>query len=77
MWSRGGAAAFTVSVVYRNIIPQPHAVNAGLWEEWETRIAGRWSERNGQIPRGGWAESMRAVTVINGPIEEANPEHLR
>jgi len=76
MWSRGGAEAFTATFVCSNIIPQPHAVNAGLWEELETHIAGRWSARNGQIPSGGWAESLGAVTVINGPIYAANPGHL-
>ena len=76
-WSRGGADAFTATFICSNIIPQPHAVNAGIWEELETRVAGRWSARNGQAPNGGWAETMGAVTVINGPIYGTNPEHLR
>lgn len=76
-WSRGGAEGFLATFICSNLIPQPHTVNAGIWEELETCIAGRWSARNGQAPSGGWAETMDAVTVINGPIYGANPEHLR
>lgn len=72
MWSRGGAEAFFATFVCSNIVPQPHRINAGLWEELETRIAGRNSP---QIS--GWAGQFNAVTVINGPVYADAAEKLR
>ena len=77
MWSRGGAEAFLATFVCSNTIPQPHAVNAGIWEDLETRIAGRSSPHGGMPSSGGWAERYGAVTVVNGPIYGARVETLR
>jgi endonuclease G, mitochondrial len=76
-WSRNGSEAFLSTFVCSNIIPQPHRVNAGIWEELETDIAGRWSGHGGQPAGGGWAEEFGAVTVINGPIYREPTETLR
>ena len=77
LWSRGGKVAFLATFVCSNIIPQPHTVNAGIWEDLEIRIAGRWSSHGGEAASGGWAERYGAVTVINGPIYHARPDTLR
>ena len=77
MWSRGGADAFMATFICSNIIPQPHQVNAGIWEELETDIAGRWSSHGGQPSGGGWAERFGEATVINGPIYSGMPRTLR
>ena len=72
MWSRSGSEAFLATFVCSNIVPQPHSINAGIWEELEVRIAGRNSPRVS-----GWAEQFDAVTVINGPLYAATTEQLR
>lgn len=69
-WSRFGAEAFKQTFICSNIIPQLHVVNAGIWEDLEVEIAGRSGHG------GGWAEKYGHVTVINGPVYEANPERL-
>ena len=69
MWSRYGEEGFLATFVCSNIIPQPHSVNAGIWEDWEVRIAGRGSN-------GGWAEQFGQVTVIDGPVLGSHPDHL-
>ncbi len=72
MWSRSGSEAFMATFVCSNIVPQPHAINAGIWEELEIKIAGRNSPRIS-----GWAEKFSAVTVINGPLYAADTAQLR
>ena len=53
--------------VMSNVIPQPHRLNAGQWENLEADIAGR-------VGRGGgWAERYGSVTVINGPVYNQRP----
>ena len=71
MFSRWGAAGFTETFVMSNVIPQPHAVNAGIWEDMEANIAGRAGHG------GGWAESLGHITIINGPIYDDHAEQLR
>ncbi len=70
-FSRYGPEGFRETFIMSNVIPQPHAVNAGIWEDLETDIAGRSHQG------GGWAESLRNVTVINGPIYSDQPDHFR
>ena len=77
MWCRGGSDAFIATFICSNIIPQPHQVNAGIWEELETDIAGRWASHGGKPAGGGWAERFGEVTVINGPIYSGMPSTLR
>ena len=72
MWSRHGSEAFKATFICSNIVPQPHAFNAGIWEDLEVLIAGR------NTPRvAGWAARFTAVTVINGPLYAPETERLR
>ncbi len=71
MYSRHGREGFLATFTCSNIIPQPHQVNAGIWEELEVQIAGRAGRG------GGWAERLGRVTVINGPVYDRDPGHLR
>jgi endonuclease G len=72
MWSRHGSAAFMATFICSNIVPQPHPINAGIWEDLEILIAGR------NAPRvASWAERFTAVTVINGPLYAPETERLR
>ncbi len=72
MWSRHGSEAFLATFICSNIVPQPHAINAGIWEDLEVLIAGRNSPRVA-----GWAARFTAVTVINGPLYAPQTERLR
>lgn len=69
MWSRFGAEAFNATFVCSNIIPQPHAVNAGIWEDLEVEISGRFGRS------GGWAE-RGPLLVLNGPIYSDRPDRF-
>jgi endonuclease G len=62
MFSRYGEEGERATFICTNIIPQPHALNAGWWENLEQHIAGR--DGTGS----GWAGSLRHLTVINGPV---------
>lgn len=68
MWSRNGEAGFLATFTCSNIIPQPHAVNAGIWEDLEVEVAGRWNTHGAEPAGGGWAQQFGRVTVINGPV---------
>lgn len=70
-WSRHGSEGFLATFTCSNIVPQPHSVNAGIWEELEEAIAGRHGRG------GGWAEKLGHLTVINGPVYGTKPERLR
>jgi endonuclease G len=70
-WSRYGVEAFKQTFICSNIIPQLHSVNAGIWEDLEVEIAGRSGHG------GGWAERFGHLTIINGPVYDQQPEHLR
>lgn len=67
MWSRFGAEGFTATFLMSNVIPQPHALNAGVWEDLEDDISGP----------GGLAERFGPLTVIDGPVFAAQPQRLR
>jgi endonuclease G len=71
MFSRFGAPGMDSTFITTNICPQAHGLNAGRWEDLESMIAGR--EGQG----GGWAEHYGKVWVTDGPILDANGEHLR
>lgn len=70
-WSRYGSEAFKGTFICSNMVPQLHSVNAGIWETLEVEIAGRFGRG------GGWAEKYGHLTVINGPVYDERPEHLR
>ncbi|RXK54743.1 DNA/RNA non-specific endonuclease [Oleiharenicola lentus] len=63
--SRYGAAAQRETFLMSNIIPQKHALNAGLWKQLEQRIANSYPARFGEV----W--------VIAGPVFGPKPEKLR
>lgn len=67
MWSRHGSDGFLATFIMSNVIPQPHAVNAGVWEDLETAIAAR----------GGWAERFGPLVVVDGPVFSNDPPRLR
>lgn len=69
MWCRFGAEAFVATFVCSNVVPQPHAVNAGIWEDLESEISGR-SGRSG-----GWAERS-PLLVMNGPVYGDRPDRF-
>jgi len=51
-----GPAAQRASFLMTNVVPQLHALNAGLWRDLEVRIADRYTRRYGEV----W--------VANGPV---------
>ena len=63
--TRYGRQAQEETFYMSNIIPQRHALNAGLWKQLEQRIATRYPARFGEV----WA--------IAGPVFGSNPEKLR
>jgi endonuclease G len=63
--TRYGAAAQRETFLMSNIIPQKHALNAGLWKQLEQRIANAYPARFGEV----W--------VIAGPVFGPKPEKLR
>lgn len=63
--SRYGVTAQRETFLMSNIIPQKHALNAGLWKQLEQRIAASYPARFGEV----W--------VIAGPVFGPNPERLR
>ena len=63
--TRHGAAAQRETFLMSNIVPQRHALNAGLWKELEQRVATNWPARYGEV----W--------VIVGPVFGAAPPKLR
>ncbi len=63
--TRYGAAAQRETFLMSNIIPQKHALNAGLWKQLEQRIANSYPARFGEV----W--------VIAGPVFGPKPEKLR
>lgn len=63
--TRHGAAAQRETFLMSNITPQRHALNAGLWQELERRIATSYPARYGEV----W--------VIVGPVFGPQPKKLR
>jgi endonuclease G, mitochondrial len=63
--TRYGAQAQEETFRMSNIIPQKHALNAGLWKQLEQRIATSYPGRFGEV----W--------VIAGPVFGERPEKLR
>lgn len=63
--TRYGAAAQRETFLMSNIVPQKHALNAGLWQQLEQRIATSYPARFGEV----W--------VIAGPVFGPKPEKLR
>ena len=60
-----GAEAQAETFLMSNIVPQRHALNAGLWKRLEQRIATSYPARYGEV----W--------VICGPVFAAQPPRLR
>jgi endonuclease G len=75
MWSRHGAKAFEATFVMSNVVPQKHAMNAGIWEDLEDNIAGQC--RGGGVVDQGYAGRLRGITVINGPVFTEPVEKLK
>jgi len=71
IFSRYGAEGFLATFACSNIIPQPHALNAGIWEALEVAIAGRSGHG------GGWAERVGPVIVINGPVYSTSSGYFK
>jgi endonuclease G, mitochondrial len=63
--TRYGAVAQRETLLMSNIVPQKHALNAGLWQQLEQRIATGYPARFGEV----W--------VIAGPVFGPKPEKLR
>lgn len=63
--TRYGAAAQRETFLMSNIAPQRHALNAGLWQELERRIATSWPARYGEV----W--------VLTGPVFGPQPAKLK
>ncbi|MES2692223.1 MAG: DNA/RNA non-specific endonuclease [Verrucomicrobiota bacterium] len=63
--TRFGEAAQRETFLMSNIVPQRHALNAGLWKELEQKIATSYPARYGEV----W--------VLAGPIFGAQPKTLR
>jgi endonuclease G len=63
--TRHGSAAQRETFLMSNITPQRHALNAGLWREFEQKIATSYPARYGEV----W--------VLVGPIFGPNPSRLR
>lgn len=63
--TRYGAAAQRETFLMSNIVPQRHALNAGLWRGLEEKIATSYPARYGEV----WA--------ITGPIFASHPKTLR
>lgn len=63
--TRYGPAAQEETFLMSNIIPQKHALNAGLWKQLEQRIATNYPGRFGEV----W--------VLAGPVFGTRPEKLR
>ncbi|MFT3828947.1 MAG: DNA/RNA non-specific endonuclease [Opitutaceae bacterium] len=63
--TRFGAEAQAETFLMSNIVPQKHALNAGLWRELELRAATSYPAR------------FREVWVMAGPVLGARPAHLR
>ncbi len=63
--TRLGRAAQEETFLMSNIIPQKHALNAGLWKDLELRAATNYPAR------------FREVWVMAGPVFGANPRRLR
>lgn len=63
--TRYGRRAQEETFLMSNIIPQKHALNAGLWQQLEQRIATAYPARFGEV----W--------VIAGPVFGPRPERLR
>ncbi|MEY3775962.1 MAG: hypothetical protein RLZZ129_2742 [Verrucomicrobiota bacterium] len=63
--TRHGEAAQRETFLMSNIVPQLHALNAGLWKGLEMKIATSWPARYGEV----WA--------ITGPVFGERPERLR
>ncbi len=60
-----GEAAQRETFLMSNVVPQRHALNAGLWKELEQRIATSWPARYAEV----W--------VIAGPVFGPQPQRLR
>ncbi|HLP08038.1 MAG TPA: DNA/RNA non-specific endonuclease [Opitutaceae bacterium] len=60
-----GAEAQVETFLMSNIVPQKHALNAGLWKDLELRAATSYPAR------------FREVWVMAGPVFGARPAHLR
>lgn len=63
--TRYGAAAQKETFLMSNIAPQRHALNAGLWQDLERRIATNWPARYGEV----W--------VLTGPVFGTQPAKLK
>lgn len=63
--TRHGAAAQRETFLMSNIVPQRHALNAGLWRELEMKVATSYPARYGEV----W--------TIVGPVFGATPKRLR
>ena len=63
--TRYGEEAQRETFLMSNIVPQRHALNAGVWKEMEMKIATSYPGRFGEV----W--------VIAGPVFGARPERLR
>ncbi len=63
--TRYGVAAQRETFLMSNIVPQRHALNAGLWRELELKIATSYPARYGEV----W--------VLTGPVFGPNPRTLR
>lgn len=62
---RYGKPAQEETFLMSNIVPQRHALNAGLWKQLEQRVATSYPARFGEV----W--------VVDGPVFGAQPEVLR
>ncbi len=63
--TRYGAEAQEETFLMSNIIPQTHALNAGLWKQLEQRIATNYPARFGEV----W--------VLAGPVFGPRPQRIR
>lgn len=63
--TRHGEEAQRETFLMSNIVPQTHALNAGLWRELEMKIATSYPARYGEV----W--------VLTGPVFGAAPKRLR
>jgi endonuclease G len=79
MFSRFGKEGLTETFTMSNVIPQTHTLNAGIWEDLESSVAGR-SGKKGRDVGDGWAANFQGgVWIINGPAYDRRPasEKLR
>lgn len=74
LWSRHGVEARDATFVMTNVFPQDEDVNGRLWEDLEDDIAGQ--ARGGVVVERGYADRLRHITVIAGPVYGAGTRAL-